>query len=415
MRYSITGVSIEQVEQAGVAAAKHLKHTGVMFAELTAEQVSKLKALGCTVEPIQTVDTNVSIPKPVPGSQTYTPQQLVQAAGFNDMRGITNPPLYGQGINIAVVDTGIRESHKQVNNRVIYSKNYTKDPMEDSFDHGTGVASIILAVAPSCSILNMKILDSEGNGTTEEVIEAIEDCIELWQSDPSSAPAIINLSIGAKDPGNLNDPLRIACRAALENRIWVSAAAGNGGPEQMTIFTPAVEKYVFATGSIDADDLEVSDFSSRGPTKEGLSKPDAVFFGENIQMASSLGDDALVGKSGTSFAAPFSTGIAALFLEGCSAYRKLRQVDNGKNIEVQVSAKDLLDSYLGTMCVKPESALPGKDYDYGYGIPVGSLSAQAVTGKSTTSSVNLSNSVSAIMTAGMVSLLAKIMPGMLRG
>ncbi len=416
-RCSITAIDLEKVTAAGVTGVKTLKHTKVMFADLSKAQIDALRAQGGTVERVQSIKTEVTVPPPIAGAKLYTPQELSLAAGFEELRAITRPPLYGLGMNVAIIDTGIRESHGQINGRVAYSKNYTNDPMMDKFDHGTGIASILLAVAPQCNILNLKALDNEGQGTTEEVIEAIEDCIDLWDTNPEIAPVVINLSVGALDPGNVNDPLRIACRAALENRIWVIAAAGNEGPESLTIVTPAVERYVLCVGSVNPETLKVSSFSSRGPTAEGFIKPDIVFFGENIEMASSVSDTAVVGKSGTSFPAPFCAGIAVLYLEGTAAYgglstivREPPELVGGPfpgfegDLEVQISLADLIDNKLVGICVKPEGAYVGKDNAYGYGVPLGNLMARAISGGVST---DITAIIPMVMMVGMMGMVMK--------
>ncbi len=411
VRYSITGVQdIAQITELGVTNIKVLKHTGVMFADLTTAQISHLKALNITVEPVRNMKANITVPAPRTGEKAYTPQYLSQVAGFEDLRNITSPPLYGRGINVAIIDTGIRETHEQVNGRVAHSKNYTTDVMEDGYNHGSGVASILLAVAPQCNILNLKVMDSEGDGTTEELIEALEDCIDLWDTNPEIAPAIVNISAGAVDTGNPDDPLRVACRAALENRIILSVAAGNDGPESESITSPAVEKYVIASGSINPNTHEASNFSSRGPTREGLTKPDVVFFGENIQMASSASDTAVIGKSGTSFAAPFCTGVMVLYLEGMAVYGPLRLINGeagSSDYEAQVSAQELIDRQLCEFCIKPEGAPSDKDDCFGYGMLYGPLVSQAITEELPSTIVG--SLVGATVMIGMMGMMMKTM------
>ncbi|GAJ07257.1 unnamed protein product, partial [marine sediment metagenome] len=193
----------------------------------------------------------------------------------------------------------------------------------DGLDHDTGIASIIVTTVPKCNILDMKVLNSKGYGTEEQVVLAIDDLISMHEAQSEFSPHVINLSLGGSDTGNPNQPMRAICREATERGIFVFASAGNGGPISQTITSPACENSVFAVGSIDpilSDDeivsFAISDFSSRGPTKEGLTKPDSVFFGRDIIMASSASDVATVAKSGTSFSAPFAPGGTVLFLEG---------------------------------------------------------------------------------------------------
>jgi len=385
-RYSILGATVEQVRSVGGTEIKEARSTRIIFATLTEEQAQRLRSMGCTVSKVGGVKAAVIPPAPVAGAATYSPEQLVVAAGYEGLRSITRPPLYGEGFTVAILGTGIRETHEKINGHVVYSKNYTSSPMHDGFDHDTGVASIILAMAPLCSILNLKVLDDSGEGSEEDVVMAIDDCISLQDTQPDIAPWVINLSLGTPDTGNPDEPLRVACRAANENGIWVSAAAGNDGPNPQTVMSPACERYVFASGSTGYEPFAVSNFSSRGPTKEGLIKPDVVTFGENMVMASSQSDTATVAKSGTSFATPFTSGMALLYHEGVLKYHGVQYpggVPPGIHPEVTwlISTEELMDTYLQGICVKPQGELAGKDNSYGYGMPFGSLISKAIIPK----------------------------------
>ena len=389
MRYSIQKATVERVKAVGGSDIKETR-IGIIFATLTETQVAQLKARGCQVTEVGQVTATVmppivTPPVPVAAAPVYSPEQLVWAAGIEDLRGISDPPLYGEGINLAIIDSGIRESHEKIGGRVIYRRNFTSDPMRDGLDHGTGVCSIALTVAPLCNILNMKVLNDEGVGTEEEVVLAIDDCISLHDTEPDIAPTIMNLSLGSPDDGNPNNPLRVACRAAIDRDIWVMASAGNSGPAPYSITCPACEQYVFAVGSLKYDPFELSNFSSRGPTLEGLTKPDALMFGEDISIASSVSDTATTAKSGTSFAVPFCSGIVVGYHESVAkwvAYEVAQLpgvLPRGAIGRRVVTPQEMIDKYLLAICVKPEGAPVGKDYDYGCGLPLGSLIAQAIT------------------------------------
>lgn len=381
MRYAIMGSSVQQVKDAGGVDIRETRSTRIIFATLTEQQAAYLRSLGCKISKVGKVKPTVMPPTPVAGAPTYSPELLVWAAGYEELRELTKPPLYGEGFNLAIVDTGIRETHEKVNGHVVYSKNFTADPMRDGFDHGTGVASIALAVAPLCNLLNLKVLDDEGNGTEEEMVLAIDEAISLHDTRPEIAPSMINLSLGAPDDGNPDNAMRVACRAAIARGIWVFASAGNEGPESGRIMCPACERYVGAVGSAKYEPFVVSQFSSRGPTKEGLIKPDAVLFGEDIVMASSSGDTATIAKSGTSFSVPFASGMGITYHEGMYRQAVATQPVPGIFPEITelISVQDLLDIYLPGICIKPQGAPPGKDYDYGYGLPFGPLVRQALT------------------------------------
>lgn len=391
MRYSVVskGLTILQLQVEVVKyGGRNLKVATAskqVFADLDVVGITKLQALGCSVNKIGGVRAVVlppvvAPPAPIAGIPIYRPEDLILTIGLEELRSATDPPLYGEGMNLAIIGTGIRETHKKINGRVIYRKNYTTSPMSDGFDHDTGVCDIVLTVAPLCNILNLKVLDDDGQGSEEDVAIAIDDCILLWDTNPTIAPTVINLSLGGPDEGNPNNPLRVACRAAIDKGIWVLASAGNGGPIPYSVTCPACEQYVFAVGSTRYEPFIVSDFSSRGPTMEGLIKPEAVMFGENISMASSTSDIVTVAKSGTSFAVPFCSGMALLYQEGVrrQALTTIQLVELPPTEIYYVSSEEIIDTYLRRLCIKPQGISAGKDYDYGYGLPYGPLMRQAI-------------------------------------
>jgi len=195
---------------------------------------------------------------------------------------------------------------------------------------------------------------------------------------------VINLSLGGPDDGNPDNPLRVACRAAVERGIWVIAPAGNQGPISYSVTCPACEQYVFAIGSAkylpEEKAFVVSDWSSRVPTAEGLIKPDVVMFGEDVSIASSSNDTAIAAKSGTSFAAPFCSGMAVIYHE--AVYRQAvttRELMGLPIAEVRyISTEELIEDYLSIICTKPEGIPKEKDYDYGAGLPYGPYLAQVL-------------------------------------
>ena len=380
MRYAVTGATAQQVRGVGGTDIKEARKTGIIFATLNEAQVTRLRSLGCKVTKVRQIKASISPPitppVPIAGMPTYTPLQLTTLSGLEKLRGITEPPLYGKNLNMAVIDTGIRETHELIKGHIVHSKNFTTDVMGDGFSHGTGVASIIASIAPQCGIINIKVLDKNGEGTEEEVALGIDYAMELREISPDIAPWVINLSLGGPDDGNPDNPLRVACRAAIGEGILVTAAAGNEGPDPGTIMSPACERYVGAVGSVKPDPFVLSEWSSRGPSEEGLIKPDAVLFGENIVMASSESDTATSAKSGTSFSTPFGSCLILLCQEGITRQVSYpAEVPKGLDPTVTrlFTSHDLLDIWNPRITVKPQGAAVGKDNAYGYGLPFGDL------------------------------------------
>jgi len=421
-RYSIINCTREAVERMGGINIQVAKYSGIVFADLEEVEADNLRNSGCIVELVEKITTDtIAPPEPQPISlqPLVTPVSVLEITGFEKLRGLTDPPLYGGGMKVAIVDTGIRETHEQLVGKIVYSKNYATGIMRDGFGHGTGIASIVAAVAPECKLLNLKVMDDSGWGTTEAVVYAIEDCIELLETQPDIAPSLINMSLGTPDTGDPNDILRVVCRAAIARGIWLNAAAGNGGPYGGTVMSPACERYVFATGSgvlipkDSAFDFAISAFSSRGPTVEGVVKPDAIFFGESVQIASSESDTAVSVKSGTSFACAFTSGIAILLQQGLMLsnidarelflkYGDITQAAEFTTTSLQMQS--LIDTYLPRVSIKPSGASRLKDNNYGYGVPFGDLVAQVVGGEPTT---DLSALLGGVLVIGMMGMMMK--------
>lgn len=398
MRHSIINATIEQVKNAGGRDATEAPCIGIIFADLDVSGVALLESVGATVKQVSEVKADsvsdpVLPPQPIPVEEGYSPLDLMAAIGFTDQwRHIIEPPLFGEGFGIAILDSGVRQTHELIHGRVVYSKNFTSSPSGDKFSHGTGVASIAVALAPQCDIIDIKVLDDRGLGTEEAVVLGIGEVINLKETRDDLFPYVINLSLGKEDDGDPFDALRIACRAAIEKGIFVTAAAGNLGPQTGTIMSPASERYVAAAGSIALAyepggagvSFMISNFSSRGPTKEGLIKPDFTLPGEKIIMADSASDTATVVKSGTSFAVPF--GSASLILQAEGAMKKAFPLPEFwlphlPEEFVPITPAELLDKWAPLITVKPAGAASGKDFEYGWGIPYGDLAALAITGR----------------------------------
>lgn len=244
-----------------------------------------------------------------------------------------NKEIQGEGITVAVIDTGINPHNDftKPKNRIIGFKDFVNnksDPYDDN-GHGTHVSGIIassgyssrgkyMGVAPKANLLSIKALDENGSGNTSNIINAITWVIET-KSEYNTK--ILNLSLGspANNPCS-KDPLCKAVSKAVNSGLVVVVAAGNSGPLSNSILSPGINPDVITVGAIDDkrtvehnDDI-IASFSSRGPTVDGLQKPDLVAPGVNIMSTSNKTPDSYITLSGTSMAAPFISGSVALLM-----------------------------------------------------------------------------------------------------
>lgn len=237
----------------------------------------------------------------------------------------------GEGIGVAVIDTGVAPHEDLIKpyNRILAFKDFVNDrtiPYDDN-GHGTHVTGIIggngysskgqfVGVAPKVNIIGIKALDENGGGSTSDIISALSYAIEV--KDKYNIK-IINLSLGTPATNSPDkDPLCKAVEKCVEAGIVVVTAAGNSGPTEKTILSPGVSRAVITVGAVDdkrtisTNDDSIATFSSRGPTSEGLQKPDLVAPGVNIKSLSNTKLDSYTSLSGTSMATPLISGSLAL-------------------------------------------------------------------------------------------------------
>jgi serine protease AprX len=267
--------------------------------------------------------------------------------------------LTGSGIGVAVIDSGISGSADVKTQKDIdFTGQLTT---ADKYGHGTHVAGILagggtnsqykfVGGAPYVNLVNLRVLDENGTGSTSNVIKAIEWAIaNRWSNGKDGKPLnirVINLSLGhTPNESALTDPLTIACRKAVQAGIVVVAAAGNYGKDANgnTVFggitSPGTEPSVITVGAVStfntlsrADDV-VASYSSRGPTIDGLMKPDIAAPGTGIIGPAAVGNKLLktypslaydanyMRLSGTSMAAPVVAAAVAMMLQKSPALK----------------------------------------------------------------------------------------------
>ena len=249
----------------------------------------------------------------------------------------------GAGVKIAILDSGIDYTHPDLDDNYqggFDFVNYDNDPMDD-YGHGTKVAGIIaaednnfgiLGVAPEASIYGVKVLSSGGSGSTSNVIRGIEWAVENDMD-------IISMSLGGTSGYYAYET---AINNAYNSGVLLIASAGNyGSTATDNVAYPAKYNSVIAVSAI-YENNNLCSFSSVGPAVE-LTAP-----GYRLKTTAIGGNYNFF--SGTSAAAPFVSGVAAL---------TMAQNPTLTNVEIrQKLLQNVVD--LGTS---------GRDNKFGYGIP----------------------------------------------
>ncbi|WP_454320831.1 S8 family serine peptidase [Streptomyces phaeoluteigriseus] len=234
----------------------------------------------------------------------------------------------GQGVTVAVLDTGVDAGHPDLSGRIARSEDFSDSGnTDDHFGHGTHVASIVggtgaasggtrRGVAPAADLLIGKVLGDDGYGSESDVIDGME-----WAAGEHAR--VVNMSLGSDAETDGTDPVSQAVNSltASAGTLFV-VAAGNAGPASSTIGTPGAADAALTVGAVDRDD-SLAPFSSRGPRAgDGAVKPDVTAPGVGIVAARAAGttlgdpvDADHVALSGTSMATPHVAGAAALLAQ----------------------------------------------------------------------------------------------------
>jgi len=223
-------------------------------------------------------------------------------------------------VYVHVVDTGIRSSHVEFGGRAFIAGDYVDDDMDgDPFDvgnddadpavpdgadchgHGTHVAGTIggttYGVAKNVVLYSYRTLDCTGLGTISSIVAALDDI-----TADVRRPAVANMSLS----GGLSDALDEAVRTSIAAGITYVIAAGNEGTDASAM-SPARVGEAITVGATDATDTRPT-WSNFGPVLDIFAP------GVSIRSAWHTSDTATAVASGTSMAAPHTTGVAALYM-----------------------------------------------------------------------------------------------------
>lgn len=226
------------------------------------------------------------------------------------------PELWGQtkgdpNMIVAVVDTGVDYTHPDLQERVLLGKDFSfrpgrifnrkdKDGPMDDQGHGTHVAGVIGAtanngigiagVAPDVKLMAVKVLSAKGGGTSYDVMKGVAFAI-------TNGAKVVNMSLGGTATTSVEAQFY---QAAVQSGALIVAAAGN---EADGLGFPAAYPGVLSVGATDSGG-ELARFSNHDATMS-VTAP-------GVGILSTIPGKMYAKFSGTSMAAPFVSGAAAL-------------------------------------------------------------------------------------------------------
>ena len=215
----------------------------------------------------------------------------------------------GAGVTAYVVDTGILATHNEFSGRVSTAAFFDAfgGTGSDCNGHGTHVAGTIagttLGVAPAASLIAVRVLDCAGAGSVSGVISGIDWAI----NHHTSAPAVMNLSLGSTKSDSLNS----AIDRAYADGITVVVAAGNSNVDACTVSPASNKVSALTVGATTSTDARAS-YSNYGSCLDMFAP------GSNITSAWYSSTTATSSLSGTSMASPHVAGLAARYLSAAT-------------------------------------------------------------------------------------------------
>ena len=282
-------------------------------------------------------------------SQPYDPGTAANASNF--VRSTGAAPLwrygkYGKGVGVAVIDTGISPMNDFAG-RLVHGPDLSGEgTIIDTYGHGTVMGGLIggngadsrgrtggayMGIAPESTLVAVKAAGRNGATDVSTMLQAMH-----WVSAYKDQfnIRVLSLSWGtdsAQDPAV--DPINYAVERLWRQGIVVVVSAGNGGPGAGTITKPGDDPLAITVGAYDdnqnttTSDDSIPEWTSRGPTAQGGTKPDLVAPGRTLVASRSYGSaveqgnpGALVSPSyikgsGSSEATAVTAGAAALLLQ----------------------------------------------------------------------------------------------------
>ncbi len=312
-----------------------IKHSVVIY--ISSEYLAKIRALSYVDE--VRVDTQYKA-KPLGVVTLPLSGELAQDnLDRVDIDPLWNAEYRGQGVVVAILDSGVDVQHDDLANRWRGGTNSWFDPYQEQPDpidlsgHGTAVSSIVLGgnaggsyigMAPNAQLIAARVFDDNGNSSEGAISEALQ-----WVVDPDGDentddfPDIVQNAWGlAGTEGSCINPFSAELAVIDALGIDIVFAVGNSGlsgPEPdgfASYLTPAFDSHAISVGALETTDVLLYR-SSRGPDLCGSSIiPSVVAPGQFIRTADltfgGFDQNNTTVNTGTSFSAPHVSGALAL-------------------------------------------------------------------------------------------------------
>lgn len=340
---------LASVEATGATLRRVSRYLNAVSVEIPHNQIDQLASLPFVrkITPVarytrENVSEELAPPTKSEIGSVLSPDALNYGNAATQLAQITVPQMHnkgytGQGVTLAVFDTGYRKTHQAFANHyaagrvlaewdfVFEDGNTANEPADNSsqWNHGTGCWGTaggfrdgsIYGPAYMSNFILCKTEDvrSETSAEEDNWVAALEWVDSIGADVITSSLSYPDLWTYADLDGNTTT-ITLAANTAAGLGIVVCNAMGNEGPGVGTLGPPADAYDILSCGAVTSTGT-IASFSSRGPTADGRMKPEVCAQGVSTYWASASADNAYGFANGTSLSTPLIAGAVCLLIE----------------------------------------------------------------------------------------------------